>query len=90
MLFFKGGVYHQNSIEEAFRQYCADSQPESPVLLLKSRASMAMQQFLDLCEMAHNAGFGEVQIAADPSGQGSGITLENRSGQTNDFVFPAL
>ena len=90
MLFFKGGVYRQNSIEKAFRQYFAGGQSEATVLLLKTRASMDIQQFLDLCQMAQEGGFSEVQIAADPSRAAPGITTENRSGQANDFVLPAL
>ena len=65
MLFFDGSVYQQNSIEQAFHQYVGNSSSKAPVLLVEAGASMDIQKFLELCQMARNAGFHEVQIAFD-------------------------
>lgn len=65
MLFFAGSVYEQTSIGEAFQQYVVKNSLASPVLLVKASASIGIQQFLDICKMAQDAGFGEVQVAAD-------------------------
>ena len=90
MLFFAGSVYEHNSIEQGFRQYfdSEDKKVEPPVLLVKAAASIDLQQFLDLCEMAQNAGFGEVQIAADPKKEANGLIPQTISGQNNNVVFP--
>ena len=86
MLFFKGGVYEQTSIEDAFLKYFTDSRVGAPVLLLKAKASMDIQQFLDLCKMAQDAGFSAVQIAADT---GNDHIIETKSGQNGEPIFPA-
>ena len=66
MLFFAGNVHEQNSIGKALQEYLGKHQAKAPVLLIKASASMDIQQFLELCKMAQDAGFSEVQIAADP------------------------
>ena len=88
MLFFAGSVYEQNSIGRAFQQYFDDSKSKSSVLLVKAEASMDIQKFLNLCKMAQDAGFGEVQIAADPKVAEQGLTAEIISKQDNGIVFP--
>lgn len=89
MLFFAGSVYEQNSIEPAFQKYLRSHRSKSPVLLIKVGASMDMQQFLDLCEMAQAAGFSGVQIAADPKVSQESITETLTLPQPNkNVVFP--
>ena len=66
MLFFSGSVYGHSSIGQAFQKYFENNNKKSSVLLLKASDSMELQKFLDLCQMAQDAGFSEVQIAADP------------------------
>ena len=66
MLFFSGSVYEHSSIEQAFQKYFESNDAESSVLLLKASDSMELQKFLDLCQMAQDAGFSELQIAAAP------------------------
>ncbi|MGK0176893.1 MAG: biopolymer transport protein ExbD [Lentimonas sp.] len=88
MLFFAGSVYEQNSIRQAFQRYFDNSKSTSPVLLVKAEGSMDIQQFLDLCKMAQDSGFGEVQIAADPKAAEQGLTADILSAENNDLVFP--
>lgn len=88
MLFFAGGVYEKNSIGRAFRQYVEGGKSKSPVLLVKAEASMDIQRFLDLCQMAQNAGFGEVQVAADPKSAEQNLAADVLPAQTNNVVFP--
>ena len=67
MLFFAGRVYEHGTVEAAFEQHVAAMRAADPdeavVLLVKAQASMDLQLFLDLCEMAQAAGFDEVQVA---------------------------
>jgi biopolymer transport protein ExbD len=88
MLFFAGNVFEQNSIRQGFQQYFDNSKSESPVLLVKAEASMDIQQFLELCKMAQDAGFGEVQIAADPKVTEQTLNAESLSNQNNNVIFP--
>ena len=90
MLFFAGSVYEQNSIEQAFQKYFDDSRSKSPVLLVKADASMDIQQFLELCQMAQDAGFSEVQIAADPKDLVKKSTAEMLTPleRNDNVVFP--
>ena len=84
------GCVQQNSIEQAFRKYVGDSKSKSPVLLVKAGASMDIQEFLELCQMARNAGFDEVQIAADPgdSAKESRVGALALPKKNNSIVFP--
>ena len=90
MLFFAGSVYQLNSIEPAFRKYVGNSKSKSPVLLVKAGAAMDIQEFLGLCQMARNAGFDEVQIAADPedSAKESRVETLTLPKENNNIVFP--
>ena len=88
MLFFAGSVYEHNSIGPALRRYSDKSNSKSPVLLVKAEASMDIQRFLDLCKMAQDAGFGEVQITADSKDSVPKTIVETLSEQSSDLVFP--
>ena len=63
MLFFDGSVYTNESIERAFAEYMAKSDADARVLLLKAEATIDLQRFLELCQMAESAGFAQVQLA---------------------------
>ncbi len=63
MLFFDGSVYALDTIDKAFRAYLEGAERENVVLLVKAEATMALQDFLDVCEMAELAGFSQVQLA---------------------------
>ncbi len=90
MLFFDGSVYQENSIEQAFQKYIENSGAQSPVLLVKAGASMDIQNFLELCQMARKSGFDEVQVAADPKqpANNSKTGVLRLPGEENGFVFP--
>lgn len=88
MLFFAGSVYEQNSIGQAFQRYFENGESTSSVLLVKAEASMDIQTFLDLCQMAQDAGFGEVQVAADPKVAGQDLAVETFPVQSQDLAFP--
>lgn len=65
MLFFNGGVYETSTIERAFRGYIEQTPEAGAVLLIKAEAKMELRLFLDLCRMAQQAGFAQVQIAGE-------------------------
>lgn len=89
MLFFSGSVYEHSSIEQAFKEYVENDTVKSSVLLMKASDSMELQDFLDLCQMAQDAGFREVQIAADPTEKASTRTYEEAFRQSNPVQLPA-
>ena len=62
MLFYEGSVYELGTIERAFRSYVEGATGRA-VLLVKAQADMELDEFLDLCRMAQEAGFSQVQIA---------------------------
>ena len=61
MLFFDGGLYQIASIRGAFDSYLERVGPEA-VLLIKADAGMDMQVFLEICHIAQEAGFVQVQL----------------------------
>ncbi len=63
MLFFNGSVHEAASIPRALRSFVAESGEGEIALLIKVRASLDMQAFLDLCEAAQAAGFTQVQVS---------------------------
>ena len=65
MLFFDGGVFELNSIDRSFKKYVEELPVKDVVLLVKTEGSMDLQLFLELCEMAQDAGFLQVQIAGE-------------------------
>ena len=88
MLFFDGGVFQLNSIDQSFQKYMEKLPVEDVVLLVKTEGSMDLQLFLELCEMAQDAGFLQVQIAGEhlpnsetvlPSANGSETRLDKSS-----------
>ena len=86
MLFFDGGVFELNSIDRSFQKYIEELPVKDVVLLVKTEGSMDLQLFLELCQMAQDAGFVQVQIAGEhlpnsesalPSANGSGTGLDS-------------
>jgi len=65
MLFFDGAVFELGSVERGFRSHMETRLEEAVVLLVKTEGSMNLQDFLKLCHMAQEAGFVEVQVAAE-------------------------
>jgi len=86
MLFFDGAVFELNSIDRSFQKYIEELPRKDVVLLVKTEGSMDLQLFLELCQMAQDAGFVQVQIAGEhlpnsesalPSANGPGNALES-------------
>ena len=65
MLFFDGAVFELSSIERGFKNYYENILEKDVVLLIKTEGSMNLQLFLELCQMAKDAGFVQVQIAGE-------------------------
>ena len=63
MLFYEGSVYEMGAIDRAFRNYIDELAGGDAVLLVKAQAEMELEVFLELCRMAQEAGFSQVQIA---------------------------
>ena len=86
MFFFDGGVFELNSIDRSFRKYIEELPYKDVILLVKTEGSIDLQLFLELCEMAQDAGFLQVQIAGEhlpnsepvlPSAHDSGTRLDS-------------
>jgi biopolymer transport protein ExbD len=65
MLFFDGAVFELNSIQRGFNRHMDNHPGQDVVLLVKTEGSMDLQLFLQLCRMAQEAGFVQVQIAGE-------------------------
>jgi len=63
MLFFNGGVYETESIVSGFEEYVRTASRSDLVLLIKAEASLDLQSFLQLCHLAEQVGFVQVQLA---------------------------
>jgi biopolymer transport protein ExbD len=90
MLFFAGSVYEHGSIEQAFSRHLDGRGMQAQVLLVKAAASMELQSFLDLCQMAQAAGFDEVQIAADRQAEAPSLIPSDSLQQGSHELFPVL
>jgi biopolymer transport protein ExbD len=88
MLFFDGAVFELNSIDTSFQNYIEELPGKDVVLLVKTEGSMDLQLFLELCQMAQNAGFVQVQIAGEhlPNSE-SPLSPANGAGSTLDSGF---
>jgi biopolymer transport protein ExbD len=81
MLLFNGRVFEQNNLEAGFREHIEARPEREVVLLVKTQGSFDMQRFLDLCRMARDAGFVEVQISGQHPDEPPPLGLEGeRSG----------
>lgn len=90
MLFFDGGVYDLKSIDQAFARFMQERGDSSSVVLLKTEASISLQIFLELCQMAQDAGFEQVQISGQKTEQLSDLIADPAGGKTGtgSLVFP--
>ena len=91
VLFFDGGVYDVASIEVGFRNYRMRNEIHDTVLLMKAEADMTMQMFLDICSMAKNTGFIEVQVFGKKIEEAVDVIPFDRNGnEGSDMVIPIL
>jgi len=90
MLFFDGAVFELSSIERGFKKYYEKIVEQDVVLLIKTEGSMNLQLFLELCQMAKDAGFVQVQIAGEhiPDINSIAPTSENEDvNKANGFLM---
>jgi biopolymer transport protein ExbD len=91
MLYFDGSVYEQGSIERAFKLHFEQMEIETAaVLLVKAQGSMQLQAFLDLCRMAQEAGFKQVQMAGEKLEDRSELILGGSLSESQQFVVPVM
>lgn len=89
MFFFSGGVYELSTIDAAFRRYVESRESEEVVVLLKTEASIDLQMFLELCQMAQAAGFSQVQISGKKTEEASEFDRSALPGfNTNSAPLP--
>lgn len=90
MLFFDGSVYQHSSIESAFRSHIQVTGTDDAVLLVKAPAAMELQLFMDLCRMAQEAGFIQVQIAGEKAEAGLDLLPDDSLQPTSGVFMPVL
>jgi biopolymer transport protein ExbD len=89
MLFFSGGVYRLSTVDEAFRRYIDKRKSQNAVVLLKTEATIDLQMFLELCQMAQAAGFAQVQISGQKAEAISGgDSIDLRGFDMNSITLP--
>ncbi|MGJ8654272.1 MAG: ExbD/TolR family protein [Opitutaceae bacterium] len=90
MLYFDGSVYEQGSIARAFNHHLsARDHIDEHVLLVKAEGTMSLQVFLNLCQMAQEAGFGQVQIAGEKKVEGTELVPTGNMRESQQFI-PAV
>ena len=90
MLFFDGAVFELNSIKRGFQKHHEEVLERDIVLLIKTEGSMDLQLFLELCHMAKDAGFVQVQIAGEHLPDTNSIVPSNKDKErnlTNGFLI---
>ena len=91
MLYFAGSVYEQGSIERAFQSHLNElDDPKGAVLLIKAEGSMQLQVFLELCRMAQQAGFKQVQLAGEKKAVQSGVMPLGAGRESQQFTVPVM
>lgn len=90
MLYFDGSVYEQGSIARAFKHHLsAREHIDEHVLLVKAEGTMSLQVFLNLCQMAQEAGFEQVQIAGEKKVESPELVPTGNLRESQQFV-PAV
>ena len=90
MLFFDGAVFELNSIRRGFEKHHEEVQEHDVVLLIKTEGSMDLQLFLELCQMAKESGFVQVQIAGKHLPDAKSITPSTKDpgrNSANSFLI---
>ncbi len=65
LIFFEGNIYDLENIESALRVFTKDITIPSPILLIKASKKTEMNTIFDLCKIARNAGFSNIQLASN-------------------------
>ncbi|WP_269526363.1 ExbD/TolR family protein [Coraliomargarita parva] len=79
-LYFDGSIHNMNTVRQAFRDRFEASDGSDLALLVKAEASLDLQGFLDICKMAQDAGFSQVQIV------GGEVETPGRSAEEEQFT----
>jgi biopolymer transport protein ExbD len=66
MILFEGGIYELANFRAVLERY-ARANPGAAMIVRVDR-QVSMQGFVDLCDLARQAGFAYVQVAAEPAG----------------------
>lgn len=92
MLYFDGSVYEQSSIGRAFKQHIdgLSQGGNDSVLLVKAEGTMPLQVFLDLCRMAQEAGFMQVQVAGEKTEMSSELVPSESMRESQQFTIPVI
>lgn len=70
-IFFEGDIYNLENIESGLRDFVKNLSAQSPVLLAKINKGTDVDTFFKICEIAHKAGFSDIQLAANTEEQSS-------------------
>lgn len=65
IIFFEGNIYTLDTIKQAFTDFIKSHPNHPPSLLAKINKSTDIDLFFNICEIAHNAGFEFIQLAAN-------------------------
>ena len=91
MLFFEGSVHTVDSIGRALRARASGREGrEAPVLLVKARATMELEAFLEVCGMAQEAGYAQVQVSGDKASEAEEWIPGARQREAEGALRPVL
>ncbi len=90
MLFYEGNIHGIDTIERAFRIYVENAKKNDSVLLIKSQADIDLETFLNLCRMAQEAGFAQVQIAGKKNERSTKLPALDRLQDRSTGNLPIL
>ena len=66
-IFFDGGIFNMQTIKSALENYSLkDTSIKDTSLIIRSDSKMELESFLKLCSMIEDAGYGNIQILAQP------------------------
>ena len=70
LIFFEGRKETMESLPRRLQHYVQTHGEVAPILLLRADRNVDLEDVLRICEMARIAGFGGVQVAAEPTRDG--------------------
>lgn len=84
LIFFEGNIYDLGNIEIALKTFInnnIDNTTPAPILLIKASKKTEMNTIFDLCKIARNVGFSNIQLAANIN---DGSELKQNNNFAND------
>lgn len=67
IIFFEGNIYNVENLEIALTAFTTSIKSASPILLAKVSKGTEINTIFKICEIAHKAGFSNIQLAANSS-----------------------